>query len=37
MAGVDYFNTFIAVAPDTTTETAIVPPERGGRAGLVSG
>lgn len=28
MAGVDYFNTFIAVAPDTTAATGIVPPER---------
>lgn len=36
MAGVDYFNTFIAVAPDTTTETAIVPPERGGQATVAS-
>ncbi len=29
MAGVDYFNTFIAVAPDSTAVTGIMPPERG--------
>ncbi|MCU1442744.1 MAG: hypothetical protein JWQ59_894 [Cryobacterium sp.] len=31
MAGVDYFNTFIAVAPDSTAVAGIIPSERGGR------
>lgn len=27
----NYFNTFIAVAPDTTAKAGMVPPERGGK------
>lgn len=36
MEGVDYVNTFIAVAPDSTAPTGIVPPERGGKATVAS-
>lgn len=36
MAGVDYVNTFIAVAPDSTAQTAIVPRERAGKPTIAS-
>jgi hypothetical protein len=36
MESVDYVNTFIAVAPDSTASTGIVPPERGGKPTVAS-
>lgn len=36
MEGVDYVNTFIAVAPDSTASAAIAPPERGGKPTVAS-
>ncbi len=36
MEGVDYINTFIAVAPDSSAPTGMVPPERAGRPTIAS-